>query len=222
MSTRRAAASVSAAIDPSPLPDLRLVPVMLRTFPILTLAALFLTLLAATPAQAQQAQTLRITAHDDGSNYFFTVQGLERENPTIRLRPGSSVTVEFHNAGPNQTHNVHFGGGIDEATAVLPPGENETLRFTVPQDAPADAEYWCDPHRELGMVGDLRVEAAPGSNGTGGTDNGSGVDDAGDDGLGDGGPGDGADEEPDNDSPGPGLPLVLASLVALAVARRRR
>lgn len=180
--------------------------------PVLVLAATAAACLAATPVQAQLDQTLTIVGHDENGTYFFTVQGLDGQNPPIRLRPGTNVTVEFRNDGPDQPHNIHFGAPIDRQTAVLDPGESETLQFTVPDDATGEAEYWCDPHRQQGMVGELRYEP-PG----GGLDD--GIDDGIDDGVGDGG--DGADGEPDNGTPGPRLPLVLASLAAAAVVRRR-
>lgn len=117
-----------------------------------------------------QTTNLTIYGHDDGSEYWFTVGEEEGErNPPISLRPGAQVTVHFIvPETATVAHNVHFGGPIDEATEIIQPGEERWLNFTVPADASGEYEYWCDPHRALGMVGPLIISeeeaAAPGDN----------------------------------------------------------
>ena len=70
-----------------------------------TLAALLvataIATLAAPSAASQDATTLNITAHDDGGEYYFMVEGMDGKNPKITLTPGQSYTVNFKNEGPD-------------------------------------------------------------------------------------------------------------------------
>lgn len=162
-------------------------------------------LLLASTAAAQE--TLQVTAHDD-DGFYFTVEGLDGKNPTITLRPGAEYSVHFVNEGPTHVHNLAFGGPIDESTAIIASGENQTLNFTVPEDASDDAQYWCDPHRGVGMLGDVEFSAENGEGGNGeGRDGGNGTGDGGDGGS--------------NGIPWPGGTLLLTALAGLALLRRR-
>ncbi len=162
------------------------------------------------------AQTvMNITAHESATDYWFEVEGMDGQNPNITLTPGASYTVHFANMG-QQVHNLHFGGGIDAMTQILNAGQNETLNFTVPADASAASNYWCDPHRALGMEGVLAFETVPGTGGNG-TGNGG-------NGTGNGGNGNqtGNGGESTDDTPGPASVFALATLAAAALAFRRR
>lgn len=107
-----------------------------------------------------------VEAHDTGPNaaeegdYWFTWnQTGEAENPPLLLPAGSHVVIEFVNRGAQQ-HNLHVGGGIDASTELIGEGESRTLEFDVPEDAPEDLEYWCDPHEDFGMAGNATTSEA--------------------------------------------------------------
>lgn len=86
--------------------------------------------------------------------YYFEVEGQPGRSPALRLEPGEEVTVSFLNGG-RQYHNLRFGPPIDAATPLLAPGEQHTLRFTVPSDDELVSQYWCQPHKSVGMFGFL-------------------------------------------------------------------
>lgn len=179
----------------------------LTTPRILAGAAIVALIVAVAPAatgQTPQPTEFTVTGHDEGGEFWFEVEGNEERNPEIVLAAGEEYTVTFENVG-QQVHNLHFGGGIDEATELLQAGQSATLTFTAPDEIGEDAFYWCDPHRGLGMEGPLSVTAAaPGGNETNGNET------------------DG--EEAGNGTPGFGAVAALAAVAAvgLALASRRR
>lgn len=101
-------------------------------------------------------ETLNVTAHDEGSEYWFTTDefGEDVENPPILLKPGYTYEVHFENAGEVE-HNFHVGAPINEQTELIAGGESETINFTVPSNATGTLSYWCDPHRRLEMNGEV-------------------------------------------------------------------
>lgn len=130
-----------------------------------------------------QAVQINVTARDsiDESRFWFEIEGMEGENPTLMLPAGAEVTIFFLNEGEAQ-HNIHIGGPIGEATDVIASGESAWLNFTVPDDANAEDasgvepfeeegenNYWCDPHVGIGMKGPMEIQA----DGTGGTTDGN-------------------------------------------------
>jgi len=113
----------------------------------------------ATPAHAA-AVTLEVRGTNSGQKYWFEVEGHEGLNPTLAFAAGDQVTVHFVNTGQNP-HNLRFGAPISQGTPYLAPGEDATLRFTVPGGLkPQRSSYWCDPHRQLGMTGTVLLAGA--------------------------------------------------------------
>lgn len=104
--------------------------------------------------QELTTETLNVTGHDEGSNYWFTTErfGENVRNPPILLKPGFTYVVNFTNAGSVE-HNFHVGAPINRNTTLIPGGASETITFTVPSNASGTLSYWCDPHRNLGMQG---------------------------------------------------------------------
>lgn len=105
-------------------------------------------------------ESLEVTGHDEGSEYWFTAEelGEEVENPPILLKPGTTYEVNFTNAGSVE-HNLVFGGPVDANTSLIAGGEEESITFTVPTNATGTFSYWCDPHRGLGMQGEVYTNA---------------------------------------------------------------
>ncbi|MGQ0534581.1 MAG: cupredoxin domain-containing protein [Methanobacteriota archaeon] len=95
-------------------------------------------------------------ALDADGRYWFAVEGLATENPTIEVAPGAEVAFVVANAGQT-VHNLHVGAPLEHATDLLDPGADEAFELMIPTDAPATIPYWCDPHRTLGMEGVIRV-----------------------------------------------------------------
>jgi len=113
----------------------------------------------AVPVHAE-AISLEVRGTNTGEKYWFEVEGHEGLNPTLSFAAGDEVTVHFVNAGQNP-HNLRFGAPISKGTPYLAPGEDATLKFTIPGGlTPQRASYWCDPHRQLGMTGTVLLAGA--------------------------------------------------------------
>lgn len=114
------------------------------------------------PLASAQDHGFEVTMHNDGG-FYFRFDGGADKNPDVVLHAGETYTFHVRNEGTT-SHDFHVGGL--GATALLSPGQSETLTITVP-DGPI-GNYWCDPHRTAGMEGSFTVEGADsgaGSNG---------------------------------------------------------
>jgi plastocyanin len=103
----------------------------------------------------------RIVARNSGlpgSNndnpYWFEVEGLYGNNPTLPLSPGARVTVQFVNAG-SVRHSFTIGDPIDVSTGLIPPNATSELSFVVPFNASTATAYYCIAHRVIGMMGPI-------------------------------------------------------------------
>ena len=71
--------------------------------------------------------------------------------PRLEIRPGDQVRIRFANRLPEVT-NLHFhglhdspSGNADNVFLEIPPGENRTYEFSLPQDH-RGGTYWYHPH----------------------------------------------------------------------------
>ena len=71
--------------------------------------------------------------------------------PRLEIRPGDQVRIRFVNRLPEVT-NLHFhglhvspSGNADNVFLEIPPGENQTYEFSLPQDH-RGGTYWYHPH----------------------------------------------------------------------------
>ena len=71
--------------------------------------------------------------------------------PRLEIRPGDQVRIRFANRLPEVT-NLHFhglhvspSGNADNVFLEIPPGENQTYEFSLPQDH-RGGTYWYHPH----------------------------------------------------------------------------
>jgi len=77
--------------------------------------------------------------------------GLAFEPAAIRISPGTTVVWEW--TGNGGGHNVQAEGGDFESDLVDDEGHTFEHAFT----EPALVRYFCEPHRDLGMRGGVRV-----------------------------------------------------------------
>ncbi|MEE9230571.1 MAG: hypothetical protein V3U86_07675 [Acidobacteriota bacterium] len=85
---------------------------------------------------------------------FIVQSGLESEerNPTLRLEPGESIKIVFHNQDPGIYHDLRIESlGIQ--TGPLAYGESEQFIFQVPKQT-GDDQYACSIH---GLVMNGRI-----------------------------------------------------------------
>ena len=131
------------------------------------LPALALALLASTlPAGAAGPHEIRVTAHDDGGEAWFTVEGLEGRNPDIVVAAGEEVHLVLTNAGTlAHSFRIQEGAGVPCCVA---PGKVGYANFTAPP-APIEKRYFCQPHEGRGMAGRLIVRVEPVSDAAGPT-----------------------------------------------------
>lgn len=113
---------------------------------------------------ADGPEPLIFESYSVGEEYWFFINNKSIRNPTLTLEPGQQVEVTLHNKATIE-HNLRFGVPIDDGFPLLEPSRNQTMRFTVPEDAKGEAEYWCEPHRELGMFGTIRYGEETGVHG---------------------------------------------------------
>lgn len=112
-------------------------------------------------ASAAEETTIRLFAHDEGHDVaWFEVEGVEGRNPEIALVAGSRVTFVLENRGSVE-HNLHLPDPPGGVTRLVAPGETRTITVDVPANATGRALYWCDPHRQIGMSGDIVFRAPP-------------------------------------------------------------
>lgn len=163
--------------------------------PLLPLLALAL-LLGPAAGQDGDVEPVQVTAHNEGGEFWFECVGVVcNEGRNPPIILDPGRTYRFHVTNEGDArHDFHLGE-LDARTNLLDPGAETNLTVTVPDDASGESIYWCSPHRSRGMEGLLVFEG---------------------EGIG-GGP-------IDNDSPGPGAPLLALALgaVLLLVDRARR
>lgn len=120
-------------------------------------------------AQATPAPTaITVIAHADGSDYYWTVEGVAGKNPTLVVAPDADITVTVKNSG-DQTHN--FGVGVTDKASDYVNTAADVVTFTFHSGAEGQSsEYFCVPHKGLGMKGVLKFakEIAPAPSGGGG------------------------------------------------------
>ncbi|HVL47695.1 MAG TPA: PGF-CTERM sorting domain-containing protein [Candidatus Thermoplasmatota archaeon] len=129
---------------------------------------------AAEHAGEGMGKTLRVTAHDEGTEYWFEIEGMPGRNPTMMLEPGKNYTVMFHNNG-SQMNNLKIGAPLNVSSPMVAAGKNATMNVTVPMNATGTGQYWSDPFRLMGMEGMVQYGAMnqtgdPNGNQTGGPD----------------------------------------------------
>lgn len=95
--------------------------------------------------------SLTLEAHQDGGEYYFTLEGETAKNPVLELPANTDVTITL--VGVSGVHNIQVQGfGPSD---YVSPGETTTYVFTTP--ASGTLRYWCVPHEALGMQGTIRV-----------------------------------------------------------------
>jgi plastocyanin len=106
-------------------------------------------------AAAPTPVDLHVTAHDDGGQFWFEVDGHPGRNPDLHLQPGTTVVVAFENQG-TVAHNFCFDAPVSRCNVPypdgIPVGGSDTSSFDIPAGT-ASLGYYCLPHEGLGMKG---------------------------------------------------------------------
>jgi hypothetical protein len=134
------------------------------------LAGVVLLLAALLAAPLARADSLTVVAHNEGAPgsrnehpYWFTVEGLPGDDPTLNLTPGEHVDITFRNVG-DRPHQLQLGDPIDAGTGLVEPNATATLSFVVPTNVTeAPSGYWCALHKPIGMAGAVSIGGAPAS-----------------------------------------------------------
>ncbi len=96
-------------------------------------------------ATGQSEVTVQVGTEANGGNFGFTA-------PAVRLDSGTTVVWEW--TGEGASHNVVDEGGTFESELV--DEEGHTFEYTF--DETGVFQYFCTPHRSLGMKGAVVVE----------------------------------------------------------------
>ena len=135
---------------------------MIARMPIFAAAIAALVLAVAAPAAGDK--TFEVKGNTAGDDYFFEVDGLDGRNPTLNVEAGEKVTVNFETVD-DQVHNFQIDGIQGATTEIVGSAEGvQTVTFTIPASAAGKTlEYYCLPHKGLGMKGEMKVAggAAP-------------------------------------------------------------
>lgn len=107
---------------------------------------------------------IEVVGNDDGPTgpfYFTTNKTGDTQNPEIEFAPGARVHVDFVVEG-SLGHNFTVSEPVDfqmDQTYGFDDTHPDPVEvsFTVPWDAPAQLEYWCEPHKSAGMNGPASV-----------------------------------------------------------------
>lgn len=132
-------------------------------------------------ANGEHGDTLTLVARESGCSQGKSLCFEVTEGTITAIQPGANVTVTLKNPAENDvTHNVHVArlGDANEShedtakaaafanTTTLRPGEEETITFTVPEDA--EGTYlWCDVtgHERAGMWWEVPEKKTTGDTG---------------------------------------------------------
>lgn len=113
------------------------------------------------PAAPQQVE-IRMFGHQEGSSFYWTVEGYNGRNPTLTLPAGAQVTVRVSSA--SGFHNLQVEG--NPASPFFDEDAGEVVyTFTAPESG--SITYWCVPHKGSGMQGTIRIQGAGGDAGAG-------------------------------------------------------
>lgn len=89
----------------------------------------------------------------EGSEFFWQSGATGERNPTLRVLPGTNVSLIVVN-GDGGYHNIQVAG--HEASPYLDQRDSALMyNFTAPEEGTLD--YWCIPHRSSGMIGSIVV-----------------------------------------------------------------
>lgn len=113
-----------------------------------------------TPAAPEPIEIVLEGVQEGSAAYFRGADG--KKNPALTVLPGQQVTFRFKSIVG--VHNLNIAG--KDKTALLSDGEEATLVWTAPAEG-GRVEYWCDPHKAIGMKGVIQVGAAPAPSGGG-------------------------------------------------------
>lgn len=93
-----------------------------------------------------EAQVAKVQAAG-GTAALWTYNG-SLPGPTLRVREGERLKIDFRNGLPEATnlhlHGLHVPPSVDDAFLEVPPGERATYAFDVPYGSAGT--YWYHPH----------------------------------------------------------------------------
>ncbi len=125
------------------------------------------------------AEHLTVTAHDDGGDYWFTVEGYDGQNPALILSPDTTYEVTLIGADDTAaSHNLVFGWEDTQGNdRYVNAGENTTFQVTTPAEGDypftGGEGYWCTPHKSAGMAGAVFASEEQKNNGGDNGENGA-------------------------------------------------
>lgn len=136
------------------------------------LAALVVLALLAPPVTAHAGwRSYIVSAHDaetpNGTVAWFNVDNRTEPNPSVPLHRNETVVVHFVNLG-SRNHTLSIGSPIDTSIGPVPPDEESSVSFQVPDDAPPEIVYSDPVWADRGMQGAFTVPGAdPGADAPG-------------------------------------------------------
>lgn len=112
---------------------------------------------------AQPATEFTLVSYQQGSSFYFTLEGQTQRDPTLVVPPNAQITITLKNGGG--VHNVQVTG---QPASDYVNAEGDVVTYTFTSPASGTLEYWCVPHKRDGMGGRIQVAAAGGDAGAGG------------------------------------------------------
>jgi plastocyanin len=100
-----------------------------------------------------------------GKTLAVTAVDFKFDPTSLSVAAGESVTVSVKNDGSTE-HNFSFEEA--KANTDVAKGASEDVTFTAPSK-PGDYTYFCEYHKDRGMMGTIHVTGAAGSGGGAGT-----------------------------------------------------
>lgn len=121
------------------------------------LAALALVVTLAPAASAHGGwRTYIVSAHDadteNGTVAWFTIDNRTQANPAVPLHANETVVLHLVNLG-EVDHTLHVAEPIDVTIGPVPPGEEQSASFRVPEEATGHIAYEDPAWHDRGMRG---------------------------------------------------------------------
>ena len=106
---------------------------------------------------ATQTDSAADDASGDATPLEINVKAGEFKFEEEDVQVATAGTYEISSTNPDAVgHNIHVSGnGVDEAGELVEDGGVSTV--TVELESGKTYEFWCDPHKDGGMVGKITV-----------------------------------------------------------------
>lgn len=115
--------------------------------------AIVLLLAGGALAQGEGSGSFTLVGHLSGGAYFWTLENATVRNPDLVVPPHATVHVRVLNDGAS-VHNLQVDGFPPSGYVSV---DNPETQYSFAAPASGVIDYWCQPHKSVGMAGRVVV-----------------------------------------------------------------